>query len=177
MHPYMSRPHNVLLIISVVLAVSAVLFSAFFFRVNEADDASFAKEYGLTLTDYEGKEVHLFDYRRKVLVAYAWASWCPYCGGEIENLAKLKMTYGNDIQIVAINRAEPPAVARAFTDRLQGIKDVVLLIDPNDSFFKEIGGYAMPETVFIDVGGTISFHQRGPIQIQEVDTKIKELLK
>jgi thiol-disulfide isomerase/thioredoxin len=144
---------------------------------TKVKDATFGKEYGLTLFDYSGKAVHLFDYRRKVLIAYAWASWCPYCGAELQNLAELKKTYGESIAIVAINRSEPLAVAKAFTDHLQNTDGLVFLTDPSDAFFKEIGGYAMPETVFIDVGGAVTFHQRGPIQISGVDEKIKELLR
>ena len=174
----MTHTNRALLFISIVLVVIAALFSYFILRVHsDSGGETFAKEYGLELSNYEGKPVHLFDYRRKVLIAYAWASWCPYCAAELKNLAQLKKTYGDDIQIVAINRGEPLPVAKAFTDGLQGIGGLILLIDPADSFFKEIGGYAMPETIFIDVGGTITLHQRGPIQLPEVDEKIKELLK
>lgn len=173
----MSRPYQALFV-SVILIVVAVFFSDFFFRVHsKAKDTTFGKEYGLTLIDYAGNSVHLFDYRRKVLIAYAWASWCPYCGAELQNLAQLKKTYGDNIAIVAINRSEPLPVAKNFTDHLQNTDGLIFLIDPSDSFFKEIGGYAMPETVFIDAGGAISYHQRGPIQLADVDAKIKELLK
>ncbi len=174
----MHKDVRTLLIISISVFLVAVLFSLAVFRVHEKEkDTNFAKEYGLQLTDYTGKSVHLFDYRRKVLIAYAWASWCSYCGAELQNLAKLKKTYGDNIQIVAINRGEALTVAKHFTDNLQDTAGLIFLIDPQDSFFKEIGGYAMPETVFIDVGGAILYHQRGPIQLPEVDQKIKELLK
>jgi cytochrome c biogenesis protein CcmG/thiol:disulfide interchange protein DsbE len=174
----MMRQYHALLATSVIVLICAVLFSRYFFHVQvKAKDTTFGKEYGLTLTDYSGKDVHLFDYRRKVLIAYAWASWCPYCGAELQDLASLKKSYGDSIAIVAINRGEPLPVAKSFTDRLQDTGGIVFLLDPSDSFFKEIGGYAMPEMVFIDAGGAISSHQRGPIQISDVDAKIKELLK
>lgn len=172
------RTYQQLLATIVALLVFAAFFAHFIFRVQaKAKDTTFGKEYGLTLIDYSGKEVHLFDFRRKVLIAYAWASWCPYCGAELQNLAQLKKTYGDSVAIVAVNRSEPLPVAKAFTDHLQNTDGLIFLIDPNDVFFKEIGGYAMPETVFIDAGGAISYHQRGPIQIADVDAKIKELLK
>lgn len=174
----MHKDVRTLLIISITVLFVAIVFSLAVFRVHEKEkDANFAKEYGLQLTDYSGKSVHLFDYRRKVLIAYAWASWCTYCGGELQNLAKLKKTHGDNIEIVAINRGEPVAVAKHFTDNLPDTTGVIFLVDPRDSFFKEIGGYAMPETVFIDIGGTITYHQRGPIQLPDVEQKIKDLLK
>lgn len=136
----------------------------------------FTKEYGLTLTTYDGKAVRLADFRTQTIVAYAWASWCPYCGAEIENLAKLKKTYGDKIQIIAVNRAEPVLVAKAYTDQLSSVSGVVFLTDPKDTFFKMIDGYAMPETVFIKPGGDIEFHQRGPMQFNEVSKELQQLI-
>lgn len=137
---------------------------------------TFNKSYSLVLKDYDDKEVHLYEFRRKVLVAYAWASWCTYCGEELKNLSQLKNNYGDDVQIVAINRAEPKPIARAYTDQL-GISNILFLIDETDGFFKSIEGYAMPETVFIDSDGAILYHQRGPIQLDGVKENIDKLLQ
>ena len=145
------------------------------YSLKKSGKESFKKEYSLTLTDMDGKPVHLSDYAGKLVVAYMWASWCPYCGAEIENLAKLKQTYGDSIAIIAVNRAEPAADAKSYIARLTGVDGIQFLLDPSDSFFKSIGGYAMPETVFIKSDGTVLFHQRGPMQIDEVNAKLKQL--
>ncbi|MBP9669341.1 MAG: TlpA family protein disulfide reductase, partial [Candidatus Pacebacteria bacterium] len=79
---------------------------------------SFDTGYNLTLLDYAGNEVELSDYRRQILVVYAWASWCPYCGAELEYLAQLKGVYGDDVAVLAVNRSEPLGEAKGFTDRL-----------------------------------------------------------
>jgi thiol-disulfide isomerase/thioredoxin len=176
----MKRPSITALFVIVGLLLAAVAFSRVFFRAHtggSATQTTFSKEFSLVLTDYSGKDVHLYDFRRKVLIAYAWASWCPYCGAELQNLAQMKKTYGDNLEVIAINRAEPLATAKAYTDKLQGTDNLVFLIDPTDSFFKNIGGYAMPETVFIDSDGTITFHQRGPLKIAELEQKVKDLLK
>ena len=165
------------LVVMLFLCVAAVLLSRTYFKVPAvAQDKTFDTEYTLVLSDYAGNQVHLYDYRRKVLIAYAWASWCPYCGAELQNLASLKKTYGDNIQVVAINRGESLETARNYSDHLTNTDGLVFLLDPNDAFFKGIGGYAMPETVFIDSGGTIIFHQRGPIQLPDVQAEIEKLL-
>jgi thiol-disulfide isomerase/thioredoxin len=143
---------------------------------KEAGDLTFNNEFSLVLKDYSGNDVHLYEFRRQVLVAYAWASWCTYCGDEMQHLAQLKKTYGDKIQILAINRAEPLATAKDFTDKLKTGTDITLLLDPNDAFFKSISGYAMPETVFIDASGNIAYHQRGPIDMPTLEAKMKELV-
>jgi len=169
--------NNPALIIVLGLLVVTPLFSYFFFRVPEKpSDSTFNNEFSLVLKDYDNKDIPLYTYRRQIVVAYAWASWCPYCAAEMQALAGLKKTYGDKIQILAINRAEPIAVAKSFTDGLGIAKDVDIIVDPDDKFFKSIGGYAMPETVFINARGDIVYHQRGPIDVPTLEAKLKELI-
>lgn len=175
----MSRRSIILIGIAVTVLLAA-LAAYFYFAASSgqgaADKETFKEEYALTFKDYSGNEVKLSDYRRRALIAYAWASWCPYCGAEIQNLSSLKQKYGEEIDILAVNRAEPLQVAKAYTDALQNTVGVIFLLDPTDAFFKQIGGYAMPETVFIDEKGNVTFHQRGPIDIDAVEANIKRLL-
>ena len=164
---------------AVLLVVATLLFSHFFLKVppKATDETSFNNEFSLVLKDYPGNDVHLYSFRRQVLVAYTWASWCTYCADELRHLAELKKTYGDKIQILAINRAEPLQSAKDFTDKLDTGSNITLLLDPKDAFFKSIAGYAMPETVFIDAGGNIVYHQRGPIDMPTLEEKMKELVR
>ena len=92
-------------------------------------------------------------------------------------MSKLKKEYGDKITVIAVNRAEPLPTAKSFTDSLQGIEGVLYLLDPDDSFFKSVGGYAMPETIFIENGGDVFFQQRGPMKYEEAKKTIEEMLK
>jgi thiol-disulfide isomerase/thioredoxin len=162
-----------------VAAAAGLAFAAYFYLWQEPlpAEATFREEYGLTLIDYEGREIQLSEFRRTVLIVYAWASWCPYCAQELEYLAELKSKYGDELSIVAVNRAEPLAEARAFTNTLKGMDKLALLLDPNDMLYKEIEGYAMPETVFINSRGDVVYHQRGPMEAREVESKVRELMQ
>ncbi len=153
------------------------LFYYFFSSEPPADESTFREEYALVLKDYAGNDVKLSDFRREILIVYAWASWCPYCGKELEYLAELKGRYGDELSIVAVNRAEPLVEAKDFTDKLQGMEKLVLLLDSSDILYKEIDGFAMPETIFINSSGDIIYHQRGPIKPEEVDAKVAELMQ
>lgn len=164
----------------VVLAILAALGGAvyyFFFYMQLPDEATFKEEYQLVLQDYTGEDVRLSDFKRKVLVVFTWASWCPYCSAELQNLAQLKDTYGDDIQIIAVNRNEPLVEAKRYTDALSLPSSVALLLDPNDALYKDIGGYAMPETVFITPTGKVLYHQHGPMTLQAANEKVQELLQ
>lgn len=164
------------------LALCAVIIggaAAYYFFNNRTPEGmtSFDKNYELVLGTYEGTEVHLSEYKRKLLVIHAWASWCTYCADELRTLARLKDVYGDEVQILAVNRAESQAEAQAFTDPLQLDGKIEILLDPTDSFYKDIEGYAMPETVFINDSGDILFHQRGPMKLEEVIERINTLVE
>jgi thiol-disulfide isomerase/thioredoxin len=163
--------------LAVLILVSAVAVYFLFFKLPPESSQSFTGEYGLVLKDYAGNEVELSDFRRELLVVHAWASWCVYCGEELKNLQQLKDRYGEAIRIVAVNRAEPDAEAKAFTD-LHGIdtSKIEILLDSTDAFYKSIEGYAMPETIFITTRGEIIHHQRGPMKMDEVTEKIDALI-
>ena len=163
----------------IALLAGLVVFSRVEFRVHDQKKSeTFSKQFSLTLKDYDGADVHLFQFRRKILIAYAWATWCPYCAGELGNLGQLKQKYGDSVDILAINRGESLQVAKAFTDKLpESTRGLVFLLDADDAFFKSVGGYAMPETIFITPEGNVLYHQRGPMDLKGVQDKIEELLK
>lgn len=165
-----------LLVLAALLLIGYALYYFFWYQ-PPADETTFREEYALVLKDYAGNDVKLSDFRREILIVYAWASWCPYCGKELEYLAELKGRYGDELSIVAVNRAEPLVEAKDFTDKLQGMEKLVLLLDSGDALYKQIDGFAMPETIFINSRGDIIYHQRGPIKPEEVDAKVAELMQ
>jgi thiol-disulfide isomerase/thioredoxin len=163
-------------VLAVAILAAAFIFARIFFNTSQRPAENFSKEYSLVLSDFKGQDVHLYSYRGQIVVAYAWASWCVYCGTELQSLAELKKTYGDKVQIIAINRGEPESIAKDFIAKLGLGNNVTLLLDPTDSFFKSIEGYAMPETVFIDTSGNVVYHQRGPLDKQAMETRMKELI-
>lgn len=160
--------------ISALVLAAGISYYFYFVHVPKGAE-SFRSHYDLILKDYDGNPVELAQFKRKLLVVHAWASWCPYCGDELKNLSQLKTTYGDDVTILAVNRAESVVEAKPYTDAL-GTTGIQFLLDPEDAFYKGLGGYAMPETIFIDQKGMVIYHQRGPMNIDEVTAKINTLL-
>lgn len=132
--------------------------------------------FDLVLEDYEGKAVRLTDFRGKPLVINSWAAWCPFCKKELVDFAAAQKEFGDAVLIIAIDRAETKDTAKKYTDEL-GVTDALLfLIDSSDSFYKSIGGFSMPETIFVDTDGNIKIHKRGPMDLDEIRNKINEIL-
>ncbi len=159
---------------AILLIIVAVGF--FYLRYRpRSGTVTFEAEYELVLKDYAGEDVRLSQFKREILVVHSWATWCTYCAEELRNLASLKTKYGDRIEILAPNRAESVHVAKPFSDQLGLGESMRFLIDSNDAFYKSVGGYAMPETLFINDRGEVFHQQRGPMNMTEVEEKISAL--
>ncbi len=130
-----------------------------------------------SLQDYSGKTVRLADFAGIPLVINSWAAWCPFCRKELVDFAVAQKEFGDKVAIIAIDRAESRDIAKKYTDELGVTWDMVFLLDPSDSFYQSIGGFSMPETIFVDSKGNIVFHKRGPMDTEEIRAKIKELFQ
>ncbi len=122
----------------------------------------------LVLTDYQGNEMRLSDFLGKPVVVNAWASWCPFCVDELPDFARVQEEYKDKLVVIAIDRGETLATAQAFSDKVGVTGKLTFLLDPSDSFYKSIGGFSMPETIFVDKDGFIKYHKRGPMKLEEM---------
>lgn len=130
----------------------------------------------LSFKDYSGDTISLEDFAGKPLVVNAWAVWCPFCVKELLDFAEVQRELGDKIVIIAIDRGEPLATAKKFTDENGLTDDLIFLLDPDDSFYRAIGGFSMPETIFVDSEGVIKEHKRGPMDADEIRQRIQNIL-
>lgn len=130
----------------------------------------------LVLERYDGQTIRLHGFFGKPMVINIWASWCPFCFKELPDLALAQTEFLNQVIIVAVNRAEATTMAKRFTDNLGISNSLLFLLDPQDIFYKAIGGFSMPETIFVDKEGFIREHRRGPVDINEIRLIIQETL-
>lgn len=126
-----------------------------------------------SLRDYEGREVKLSDFRGKPVVANAWAAWCPFCVKELPDFAMLQEEFKDKIAVIAIDRAEPLETAKKFSDEVGVTGRLVFLLDPSDFFYQSIGGFSMPETIFVNREGVVVDHKRGPMELGEMRERVK----
>lgn len=122
----------------------------------------------VTYTDLNQNPVDIKEYAGRVLVINSWATWCPFCTQELKDFVALKNEFGDQIHVLAINRSEEPTTARVFVERAGGEQGLVYLLDPDDVFYRSVGGFSMPETVFYDREGNIAVHKRGFMDLSEM---------
>ena len=146
-------------------------------KEGETTDSQFDKAPGFLLEDIDGNEVGLGEFPGKILVINSWAVWCPFCVDELAEFGALQEEFRDEIVVIAINRQESKSKSVGFTDGL-GLTDKMLyLLDPTDSFYKSIGGFSMPETIFVDANRNIRIHKRGPMELKEMIEKVLGILE
>jgi thiol-disulfide isomerase/thioredoxin len=124
-----------------------------------------------------GEQVSLDDIDARIRVINFWASWSPSSGEELASLKKLEEAYPKDIKVIAINRDTTKEEGFAFLDA-QGLKGRLLyLYDSADTYYKKLGGYNMPETVFININDEVLARVRGPMTYTMMEETARTLLE
>lgn len=145
-------------------------------KQNSEKEETFDKVPSFSLEDIDGNTVSLVDFAGKTLVINSWAAWCPFCVDELADFGALQERFGDEIVMIAINRQESLNKTKKFTDDLGVTDEMLWLLDPKDSFYKSIGGFSMPETIFVDSNGNIRVHKRGPMDLSEMIEKVNSIL-
>jgi len=127
--------------------------------------------------DASGKEVVLSEVTSQLRIVHFWASWDPSSAEALRSLAAIEQDYGTDVTVVALNRDAVPADGEAYLERLGLGEDLVFAYDKNDTYYRELGGYNMPETVFVGSGGEILHHAHGPMEPELQRATVADILE
>jgi len=161
-----------------IFFLAAALFGGFLFVRSGRVEVVPPKDRlapDLSFLNFAGEVVDLFDFRGKNLVVNAWASWCPFCRQELLDFASLQKEFGDKIVVLAVNRQEATEASQQYADKLGITRDLIFLLDSGDSLYQSIGGFSMPETIFIDQDGLIKYHKRGPMEREEMRRRVEDI--
>ena len=89
-----------------------------------------------------------------------WATWCPTCAAEHDELIRIRESTG--LRIVGVNYKDDPAKAVRWLEAYGNPYDLVIQ-DPDGSLGVELGVYGAPESFLLDSGGTIVYKRVGDI--------------
>jgi len=143
-------------------------------RIGDTSDS--LNLYDLSFTSFKGGNVSLSQYKGTPLIVNSWAVWCPFCKNELKDFAILQEELGDSALVIVINRGESLSKQIDFLNSVELIDKLLYLQDPEDSFYKVIGGFAMPETLFVGADGAIVGHKRGVIDINEMRDLVGKIL-
>jgi len=89
-----------------------------------------------------------------------WATWCPTCKAEHEQLLRIRESTG--LRMVGVNYKDDPGKARSWLRQLGDPYDFVVQ-DADGSLGVELGVYGAPESFLLDARGTIVYKRVGDI--------------
>jgi len=137
------------------LSVKIISLGFLWFTPTLATSADSAPDWSLKSAD--GSVVQLSDeVQERPAILLFWASWCPYCKALMPHLQSIRLEYGEDINILAINFREdgdPVAFIR------NAGYDFTVLPD-GDEVAAAYGVYGTPGVIVVDSAQKIRFDLR-----------------
>lgn len=131
----------------------------------------------LKLSDIRGRVIQLSDYRGKVVLLNFWATWCPPCRTEIPELLKLQHRYRSR-GLIVIGITYPP---QKFSDVKEFVRQVRVnyrvALGTKETKRLFTSSETLPMTIVIGKDGTVHDVIEGIILPEEIEQKIKPLLK
>ena len=128
-----------------------------------------------TLTDLTGKNLHLADYRGKLVLLNFWASWCGPCLEEMPRFAAWQRQYGaSGLQVIGVSMDDGDAPVR----RLLAKRPVPYPIVLGDARLGErYGGIlGLPQTFLIDRNGRVFARYKSEVDLAQMERVIASRL-
>ena len=120
----------------------------------------------ISALDLDGRRQELAQYAGRVVVLHFWASWCPYCRGEIPELRKLQTDWGaKGVQVLTVSVDENLDKLKQFVAEealpYPVIPDVQLAISERYAI------QGIPVTLILSRDGRVAFRALGSANLIE----------
>ncbi|MBN4049359.1 redoxin domain-containing protein [Clostridium estertheticum] len=140
----------------------------------KSTDADKIAALNFKLTDLNGKEVSLSDFKGKKVFLNFWASWCPPCKAEMPDIEKLYgQTKDSDLVILAVNIGDAKTTAKSFIDNNK--YNFTVLLDSDQSIATKYNIVAIPTSFFINKEGNIVSTIKGGMTLEQMKINISKL--
>ena len=110
------------------------------------------------------------DVRGRTVLVNVWATWCPTCRAEHEELLRIRQETG--LPIIGVNYKDSPAQARIWLARL-GNPYEFNIVDAQGTLGVDLGVYGAPESFLVDASGTIVYKRVGEVNRSVWEREIK----
>lgn len=127
------------------------------------------------ISDLGGSRHRLSDFRGTPVYVNFWTTWSVPSRTELPAINELLRRHGNELVVIAVNRAESAWLAAKFLDDFE-VDFTVDGLDPEDTLYELYGGFGMPYSVFIDVEGQIARMFNGPVDEEAMALAYEESL-
>ena len=131
-----------------------------------------------TVTDADGNEVKLSDFRGKGVVLNFWASWCGPCKSEMPHFQKAYEEYGDDLHFLMVNMSTAFGDTKADAEKTltDGGYTFPVYYDTKAECAYGYGVSAIPMTFFIDKNGNLVSGKTGMISEADLERRILTII-
>ena len=117
---------------------------------------------GFSLTDMDGEQHTLDDYRGKVIMLNLWATWCPPCLREIPSMESIFQDLKDKgFVVLAVNQFETPDHVFAYMGQLSVYPTFPVLFDRDSQVSELYGVKGLPTTLLINKQGQVAYRALG----------------
>lgn len=178
----MTIPRSTLrLLVLVGVAVCAIAIVAFTYytfvlkhhAVISARETAF---HNVALTTEDGRGFDSTQLGKKPMIVATWATWCPSCTDMLTALGSVKETYGDRIEVIAVNRKEEKSTVDSFRTAVSLPKNLTYVTDGADAYFKNSDGRSMPEIIIYDSEGKMREHSLAAMTKDELVKVLQEFV-
>lgn len=130
----------------------------------------------LALSDVNGKQHSLANYRGQVVLVNLWATWCPPCKAEMPTLNRYYEDHAEEgFVILAVNDGDPADAVQSFV-QTYGLSFPVLLDPSYVATSQAFKTRSLPSSFVIDRGGTVRLRWVGEIDRPTLEAYVTPLL-
>lgn len=126
-------------------------------------------------TTFSGETATLAGYTGKPVVLNFWASWCPSCVAEMSAAFRpVAADLGSEVTFIGMNIQDDRALATELLEST-GV-EWLSAEDPDGELYVDLGGIAMPFTVYISADGRVVEKHNGPLTESQLRDQIARSL-
>lgn len=157
----------------ILIIVGALLFTLSCAREKKSLPQSSALD--LSLSDLNGREVSLKDYRGKILILTFWATWCKPCQELLEELNQLYLeNHEKGLEVVAIALDKADSLVRTYIQNKN--LNFEILIGDEEILLKLPIGEGIPTSFLIDRAGVVQKKYVGTLEVKNLIQDLELLL-
>lgn len=120
----------------------------------------------------DGTSGAVADYTGLPLVINFFASWCPPCRDELPHFEEIAQKYAGQVRFLGFSVTDDEETTRKLLAETGVTFDVAM--DPDQSIHFDLGGIAMPTTIFVDRFGNLATGRFGAIRRDDLENLIIE---
>lgn len=105
-----------------------------------------------TLTNLEGEDISLSDFRGKIVLINFWATWCTWCDVEMPDLQKLD-NENDDLLVLAVNVNEDKDTVKKYME--DGEYSFAVALDLEGKIAETYLVNGLPNSYFVDEEGIL----------------------